>query len=197
MSLTKEKLAMLKKYLLVLSCLFASLHAEQNDSKPTQQLPIDVVDDAGTVTPKTSPFIEEKDWLGRTPLHYAAYYGSERSVEMFLVHGASINVQDNQGNTPLNFLCTKKDFTNLSLIPLMVKNGADIELPDNNGWRPIHNAVRYSNVGVVAKLIECGALLNAPIEENNITLLHLAAQNNADPSIVELLLKVYAAAEQN
>lgn len=182
---------MIKKYLFItlLPCLFVLLlPARENEAVETAMC------EADTNT-KALPGIEEKDGLGRTPLHYAAYYGSERMVEILLTYGASVNVQDEQGASPLSLLCTKKDFSNLSLILILVKNGADIEQEDNDGWRPLHKAVLHSNAGVVETLIKCGASLAAPIEEsNNITVLHLAAQNNADPSIVEVLLKAYGAA---
>jgi ankyrin repeat protein len=183
---------MIKKYLFItlLPCLFALLHAQEKVCCASEVIP----SQADTNT-KALPGIEEKDGLGRTPLHYAAYYGSEKMVDVLLAYGAPINAQDEEGVTPLSFLCTKKDFSNLSLILMLVKNGADIEHEDNDGWRPLHKAVLHSNAGVVETLIKCGASLTAPVEEsNNITVLHLAAQNNADPSIVEVLLKAYGAA---
>jgi ankyrin repeat protein len=164
---------MIKKYLFIMVLsLFTTLHAEQN-----------------------VPFIDEKDGFGRTAVHYSAWAGNERNLQTLLYYGASINAQDDQGNTPLNFLCSRKDFNNLSLIALMVKSGANIELEDNNGLRPLHKAILYSNAGVVSKLIECGASLD-PMKDNT-TVLHLAAQGNVDHSIIEVLLKAYAAQAKN
>ena len=39
---------------------------------------------------------------GRTPLHFAAYYGHEEIVELLISKGADVNTKTNLGGTPLN-----------------------------------------------------------------------------------------------
>ena len=45
--------------------------------------------------------VNSKDWLGRTPLFYAARYGCANNVQCLLEKGADVNATDPQGMTPL------------------------------------------------------------------------------------------------
>ena len=44
--------------------------------------------------------INDKDWLGRTPLHRAAEYNLIQNVEWLLFHGADPQATNNHGQTP-------------------------------------------------------------------------------------------------
>lgn len=44
---------------------------------------------------------DAKDHLESTPLHRAAAKGNLKMVQILLKHGASVNLQDSEGNTAL------------------------------------------------------------------------------------------------
>jgi ankyrin repeat protein len=46
--------------------------------------------------------INEKDFVGSTPLHYAAYIGAESCITLLLAYLDDVNMQDNLGFTPLH-----------------------------------------------------------------------------------------------
>lgn len=52
--------------------------------------------DSGNYTPNS------RDPNGYTPVHAAASYGNIELLELLLKHGGDINVQDNEGDTPLH-----------------------------------------------------------------------------------------------
>ncbi|WP_138984641.1 ankyrin repeat domain-containing protein, partial [Crocosphaera watsonii] len=56
-----------------------------------------------------------------TPLHNAAMYANKETVEVLINHGADVNVQDNDGNTPLNHAEWRK---HREIIVLLKKHGA-------------------------------------------------------------------------
>lgn len=45
--------------------------------------------------------VNSVDWLGRTPLFYAARFGYAENVQILLQRGADVNAADKQGMTPL------------------------------------------------------------------------------------------------
>ncbi|CAB0042506.1 unnamed protein product [Trichogramma brassicae] len=48
--------------------------------------------------------LEERDYRGRTPLHYAIISGNKDSIKLLLRNGADPNSADNWGNTPAPYL---------------------------------------------------------------------------------------------
>jgi len=61
-------------------------------------------------------------------------------VTQFLEEGVDVNIQNTDGETPVNFAC--KYSKNVSkFIELFGKKGADVNIPDKNGQTPMFNAV--------------------------------------------------------
>lgn len=47
--------------------------------------------------------VNQKDQIGRTPMHIAAQYNSSPVLELLEKHGGSTIAKDNDGNTPLHY----------------------------------------------------------------------------------------------
>ena len=77
--------------------------------------------------------VEWRDDLGRTPLHWAAYYGQKTVVEYLLSIGAPVNATNIYGITPLlDCVCAiwkiTSDFgTYLEVLVLLLESGACVE----------------------------------------------------------------------
>ena len=54
---------------------------------------------------KFKSIILSKDWLGNTPLHYAAWYRNKNFIDILIKNGASVKDTNNDGNTPLHMAC--------------------------------------------------------------------------------------------
>lgn len=52
---------------------------------------------------ETGSFMRDCRTKGETPLHRAAAFGSEKAIELLLAKGATINVPDANGDTPLSW----------------------------------------------------------------------------------------------
>lgn len=80
---------------------------------------------------------------GSTPLHYIAFLEGEhaltgqevsRLTDLLIQHNADVNKRDHSGETPL---MGAVQTSNIALINQLIKAGADVNIPDNNGKKAI------------------------------------------------------------
>lgn len=81
------------------------------------------------------------DFSDRTPettvLHSASRHQTTKIAEIFLDLGADINALKFQSNTPVMLAV---ELRNLELLDLLIERDADLSIPNNSGWAPIHRA---------------------------------------------------------
>ena len=106
-------------------------------------------------------------------LHYAIYgpcrpTSSPKVVKALIEAGASVNVQDRDGDTPLGLAILQRieeakstePFTPRATAPNLIeliKAGADVNIANKDGDTPLHLAVHYGQETSVALLIQAGA----------------------------------------
>ncbi|XP_051542577.1 ankyrin repeat and SOCS box protein 10-like isoform X1 [Myxocyprinus asiaticus] len=100
-----------------------------------------------------------------TPLHVAARHGLPGHVELYLRYGAALNLQNDEGLTPLNSACSQpQDRASLerytSVCHLLVSAGADIHISDADKQTPLHMACKNVNPDVVELLLKHKASVN-------------------------------------
>ncbi|KAL5546512.1 hypothetical protein UlMin_006199 [Ulmus minor] len=126
---------------------------------------------------KTGPgILEEKDKFGWTPLHYAAYVGDEKVVELFLKENSSIAYsQNNKGMSALHISAQRG---RVGVIRTLIQKFPDVcELLDDNDQTALHVAVGNKRKDVVKEflgMMPFNDLINEPDKEGN-TCLHTAA----------------------
>ena len=82
--------------------------------------------------------LDSGDRLGRTPLHYAASQKTGLSyITNLLKAGANIDYQDHSGVTPLHLACR---FGNISLVRMLIDEGANKHLRDAQDMSPLDHA---------------------------------------------------------
>ncbi|EQC34429.1 hypothetical protein SDRG_08199 [Saprolegnia diclina VS20] len=80
-------------------------------------------------------FPDEADHLGRTPLHWACFSGSDDVAEVLIKAGASLDLHDRlEGLAPLHYAAF---YGHLKLTRIMVTNGADMEIENNHHMNPL------------------------------------------------------------
>ncbi|KAK4158632.1 hypothetical protein QBC43DRAFT_328654 [Cladorrhinum sp. PSN259] len=97
-------------------------------------------------------FIDIPDHFGRAPLHWAAAQGFVDVTRSLLQHGASVNVQDKQGKSPLITVIYLAPSRAVHVARTLLIHGADVNLQDHEGQTALHSAVSLSGL-VGAKLL--------------------------------------------
>ena len=123
---------------------------------------------------------------GRNPLHAAAFSGNFNEVRILIEYGpTNIDVRDRVGWTPLLWVSKSPNFKDGSVLRSLLDYGADINLPNQIGWTPLHLASFNGALVVVRLLLEYRADILAK-DNRGKTALQVAAWRRHD-KIVKLL----------
>jgi serine/threonine-protein phosphatase 6 regulatory ankyrin repeat subunit B len=132
--------------------------------------------------------INTAGFYGRTALHFASDWGNLEMVKMLVEAGAKIDIQDNEGNTPLHKVIIQ-DNTNFEVVQMLVKAGAPIDIQNNNGSTPLYVAAgKDDNNSIIEFLIAQPQInpetLNAK-NRDGATALHIAKNLEMVKMLVE------------
>ena len=130
--------------------------------------------------------INNKNWLGHTPLSLAAWYGHLDVVQVLLTKPETeIDPEDREvGQTPLS-LATEQG--NTSIVQLLLANGADPNSRDSNGRTPLGWAAEKGRPEETKLLLASSRIIPNLADRHGITPLHQAVRSRHD-HIVRLLL---------
>lgn len=90
-------------------------------------------------------------WHGGTIVHAAAHYCSENVLKLVLERGFDVELEDEDGFTPLP-LCYRKD--QITVIELLLKANADSTKSNHHGCSIWHYAARLNSICVLESLIQ-------------------------------------------
>ena len=119
------------------------------------------------------------------PLGVAALYNCIECVELLLLHGADVNVNDIFGRTPLSIASLKN---HIDILKLLLEYNANIESEDHDGKTALMYAVAGGFEDCVSILLDNGAKIEAT-DLFNWTPLFYGIEYGAPIQITELLLK--------
>ena len=122
--------------------------------------------------------IMKADYLGWTPLHYAAYFGNFEVVKLFLENDniSLAYMRDIQGMSALHISAKKGHCDVMSAI--LQNFPFTCELLDNKGRTALHHAVESGSTNAVKILLSSSAfqdLINEQENDEGNTAMHLAA----------------------
>ena len=122
--------------------------------------------------------INVQDAQGFTPLHLASSKGHIEIVEFLLDHGADIELEIFNGDTPLLVAARyARHGKQYETIKTLLEHGAKVNHKDEDGRAALHDAAMYSGKEVINLLISYGADVNAR-DKHKSTPLHQAAMLN-------------------
>lgn len=119
---------------------------------------------------------------GFTPLGLAAFFGHPQVAEALLEAGAEPDVSsDNTMRvTPLHSAAAQGDSkVALRICRMLLARGADPNLAQAGGWRPVHQAAAHGNLALVELLVRHGADVE-PRSEDGRTPLSMAREAGHD-----------------
>jgi uncharacterized protein len=121
---------------------------------------------------------------GMTALHWATYQNDLKMAQFLIQAGANVNAANRlQAVTPL---LIASNTGNAAMINLLLKAGADANLPNAQGTTPLMLAAASGNVDAAKALLDHGADVNANESVRQQTALMFAAALNRD-AVVRLL----------
>ena len=106
--------------------------------------------------------LEAVDDYGYTPLLKAVKYSvPDEIIDLLLVHGADVYAVTEDEKTALHFAAQNDEE---DMIRAMIERGLPVDVEDNDGWTPLHEAVYYGSGGAAKALIEQGDELLVPLQ---------------------------------
>ena len=115
-----------------------------------------------------------KDDVGYTVIHWFSLSGCDVEIlRLLLANGGEINAIDKWGETGLHKLLWQ-DSLPLPLLHEFIKNGADVNLSDNESQQPLYEVCSKGSVEGARILLDYGADIDHA-DINGITALHAAA----------------------
>ena len=131
-------------------------------------------------------FINEKTNDGLTALHYAAYKGNIKLLQLLINNGASVDDVTNLGKNVMHMAAEGNQPS--MMIYLISKEHQSPTSVDENGSTPLHWACYSGAEEAVNFLLNLGADINAQDKEK-LTPLHLAVIGDKDKIVLKLLQK--------
>ena len=92
-------------------------------------------------------------------MHWCARKGNENLGRLLLEHNADVNIQGNDGYTPLH-LCASEGNENLGR--LLLEHNGDVNIQDNDGYTPLHLCDRKGNKNLRRLLLKPNAMQRHP-----------------------------------
>ncbi len=154
--------------------------------------------------------INATNHLGQTPLHKAAEEiggwdentpAVNEPFQLLLYHKANVNVQDNQGLTPLHVLAAADTSFKREATQALLDAGANPKLRDKHGRTPAHLFLSgkwpwRESGDCLAMLVKAGADLGAKDDEGKTPLHYLAALGDQHPMFfIRGIKEVFATAK--
>ena len=121
-----------------------------------------------------------------TPLNIAAQRGRMEVITQLLKHPDTlVDAQQYDGATPL-FCAAQSNYQ--GIVELLLRSGANVNLPLNDGGTPLGSAAKYGHIEVVRILLRQPEIQVNSLTVNRVTPLNMASQNGYK-DIVKILLR--------
>uniref|UniRef100_A0A8H7NHC3 Uncharacterized protein n=1 Tax=Bionectria ochroleuca TaxID=29856 RepID=A0A8H7NHC3_BIOOC len=108
------------------------------------------------------------------------YHDTVKSVSEAFLDDSDINARGRNGFTALQTIIWSNSVDSVGLAAELLRLGADPNIPCNEGWTPLHGAVKYGAVTLIQELLKHGAQINASQNEGRTPLLYAVEREQWD-----------------
>ena len=140
---------------------------------------------------ESKPSLTELDSDGKSALHRAVTFKSLECAEALLAAGASLDVPDEDGNTPLYALLKSKTGSMSALEQTnarwLIEKGASLDVPGEYGQTALHHAADSAPLALLELLLDGGAK-SVKDEGGNTPLYRCLSTHFTDQKVWTLLL---------
>ncbi|XP_071485203.1 nuclear factor NF-kappa-B p105 subunit-like [Diadema antillarum] len=143
--------------------------------------------------------VNQVNHLKQTPLHLAVLTKQSRMVEVLLRCGATPNVSDQEGNTPVHLAAKHGVDDGMTFLvcgpkakAAIIPPKADLNLRNYAGLAPVHLAVLSRNLHILRTLVSAGADASLPDGKIGRSPLHYAIEMEDYPILGYLLIEAEA-----
>lgn len=133
-----------------------------------------------------SSYLNNVDWLGRTPLMWAAVRADTTNLRTLVENRANVSATDCEGKTALQIAVATGSY---ECVKILLQHEADVNICDKFGYTPLHSAARPESLEC-AVIIEMLCSLGANLDARDLagwTPLHFAAYQNRSAAISSLV----------
>ena len=169
--------------------------ADVNAKTDDGQTPLDVAVDEG-LADELADLLRKRggktsDWLSdwnkaEESIHIAVRVGHIEAVKQHLAAGADVNVDGDDGKTPLYNAAYGG---HKEIAELLLANGADVNAKDEDRWTPLHYAVLKGQSEMALQLIVKGADVNAKRDDGDTPLDWATRPDNRNKKETAALLR--------
>ena len=144
------------------------------------------VDNVTALLTHTADINKTNKEYGACALHYAAKFSDKSMIEFLIEKGISVNVMDNDKQTPLLWACYQAN--NVDNVTVLLTHGADINKTNKEcGAYALHYAAEFSDKSMIEFLIGKGISVNVMDNDNKTPLLWACQKANNVDNVTALL----------
>ncbi|UXI18006.1 hypothetical protein NH340_JMT03949 [Sarcoptes scabiei] len=135
------------------------------------------------------------DWLGSSPLHYAAQYGHPETIEVLLKSGIAKDSRNKMDRTALHVATTEG---HIECVRFLLLGGCDVDAKDMIRMTPLHWAIQRGHTQIIELLLEHGADVKvmSKFDETPIDVAYRCGRENYVPLLQKYRTKAKPKIEQ-
>ncbi|CAB0043472.1 unnamed protein product [Trichogramma brassicae] len=142
--------------------------------------------------------LDVQDKKGDTPLHLALKKYNKKMAVLLLKYGASPNLTNEDGRTPLHIVCSDcwDDLARTFLKTIDdMQQTVEVDARDKKGWTPLHVALVHGDIAIAELLLKRGADQNSADMEG-LTPLHIICKRYDDDYVAKTFFEINQKLEQ-
>lgn len=138
---------------------------------------------------KMTDLLQTVNELDQNCLHLLILAGHQRLLKAFLKFNVDVNQPDAFGQTPLHVAAQVKSVDSVRELLALCDN-IKLDAINDEGFSPLHVAIKESNFSIISLLIQAGADLKLKEPKTGNNLLHMAvAADNVEMSVIQFLIR--------